>query len=168
MEGNEMMRYERMRSEQSPPRVSPPPPPPPPVSVAQRSTVDVTGATEALVVGPDDVLIVVFPEYTSVRDLHTVRDRFRDTGLRDDQYVLIAGAAQLGKVQRDGGRTYVRPKGTTGPRCDVCGEFISEWAGPLDDRGQVRAMPCGHEQIQPGNVRPKGTLDGYTVDGDPR
>lgn len=93
------------------------PPPPPPASgrgVAQRSTVDVTGATEALVVGPNDVLIISYPEDTDMDDLYRLRDRLLDSDLRPGQILLIAGAAKMVKVERDddGSRPYVRPHRT--------------------------------------------------------
>lgn len=97
-----------------PPPAAAPPPPPPVASgaVAQRSTVDVTGAVEALVVGPTDVLIVSFPEHMTMGELYEMRDRMRDSDLRDGQILLIAGADKMVKVQQDAPRTYVRPHAT--------------------------------------------------------
>lgn len=101
-----------------PPRLASPPPPPPPPSgaVPQRSTVDVTGATEALVVGPDEVLIVAFRDLAHYdyadSELDAIRERFRDTGLRDDQYILIAGDVVMSKVPRGAQPAYVRPQAT--------------------------------------------------------
>ena len=79
--------------------------------IEQRPTVDVTGASEALAVGPDEVLIVVFPN-ADRRDLETIRDRFRDSALRPDQILLIAGQAELAKTHKDAG---VVIEGSTAP-----------------------------------------------------
>lgn len=98
-----------------PPRAAAPPLPPPVASgaVAQRSTVDVTGATEALVVGPHDVLIIAFPEHVTMEELYSMRERLRDSDLRDGQILLIAGADKMVKVEGDeGSRVYVRPHAT--------------------------------------------------------
>lgn len=90
-----------------PARPTSPPPPPPvasgamPRDVAKRSTVDVTGATEALVVGPRDVLIISFPEHMTMDELYVMRDRLRDSDLRDGQIMLIAGADKMVKVDGD-------------------------------------------------------------------
>lgn len=86
----------------------------PPTAVAQRSTVDVTGANEALVVGPDEVLVVTFPADTSLDDMYEIRSRLLDSNLRTGQIILIAGAEMMAKVQRDRepGRAYVRPQET--------------------------------------------------------
>lgn len=81
--------------------------------VAKRSTVDVTGATEALVVGPTDVLIINFPAHVEMDELYRMRDRLRDSDLRDGQILLIAGAEKMVKVEGDEpGRPYVRPQAT--------------------------------------------------------
>lgn len=121
-----------------PARPASPPPPPPPASgrmpdddaryeefrrrweterhgqtyalPVQRSTVDVTGATEALVVGPHDVLIIAFNDGTTMDELYQVRERLRDSDLRDGQIMLIAGAEKIVKVQQDEPRTYPRPQ----------------------------------------------------------
>ena len=69
--------------------------------VAQRSTVDVTGATEALVVGPHDILVVMYPETVEMDELCLIRDAMRDTDLRDGQVVLLAGATKMVKVARE-------------------------------------------------------------------
>lgn len=152
---------------------SPPPPPPPasgatpvdwtrdpygvrkpePQAVAQRSTVDVTGAREALVVGPNDVLIVSFPEHVTVDELYEIRSRMLDSDLRPGQVLLVAGAEKFVKVEGDdGSRTYVRPSavGRTGPVCDQCGARVESWGGYTDENGggPVHAYPCGHAQGQ--------------------
>jgi hypothetical protein len=88
-----------------------------PRDVAQRSTVDVTGAVSALSVGPDDVLVVVFPDYVSASEMELLRNHFYDTGLRD-RFILIAGAESMAKVRRDHGRSYPRP-GTRDVESDV-------------------------------------------------
>lgn len=101
-----------------PARPTSPPAPPPPASgngVAQRSTVDVTGATEALVVGPRDVLIISYPATTTMRELYELRDRLRDSDLRDGQILLIAGAEKMVKVEGDPPQRYV---------CEGCGSPI--------------------------------------------
>lgn len=66
--------------------------------VEQHPTVDVTGATEALVVGPDDVLIVSFGDHVTVEEMEHIRDRMKDSGLRPGQILLIAGADRMVKM----------------------------------------------------------------------
>ena len=61
--------------------------------------VEVQGAKEGLVVGPNDVLVMHFP-FLSARDLEAVRDHFKTTGLRDDQFILINGTLNMSKVER--------------------------------------------------------------------
>lgn len=101
-----------------PARPTSPPPPPPvasgamPRDMAKRSTVDVTGAREALVVGPHDVLIISYPGHTTMEDLYAMRERLRDSDLRDGQILLIAGAEKIVKVEGDEPRAYVRPHAT--------------------------------------------------------
>lgn len=95
-----------------PPRPSAPPLPPPPASgrgVAQRSTVDVTGATEALVVGPRDVLVISFPDETTMRELYEIRTRLLDSDLRPGQVLLVAGAEKIVRVETEES-PYVRPR----------------------------------------------------------
>ncbi len=116
--------------------------------VTKRSTVDVTGATEALVVGPTDVLIINFPAHWTMRELYQVRDRLLDSDLRPGQILLIAGADKMVKVTHEAAnvaedlsRPYVRPQATiegagTGEawRCTVCKSPI--------ERG-LRCGKCG-------------------------
>lgn len=85
-----------------PARPTSPPLPPPPASgrgVVQRSTVDVTGATEALVVGPNDVLVISYPGDTEMDELYAIRQRLLDSDLRPGQMILIAGAEKIVRVQ---------------------------------------------------------------------
>lgn len=54
----------------------------------QRPTVDVTGAKEALVVGPDDVLIINIPPHSDQMMIKALRDALIECGLAD-RFVLI-------------------------------------------------------------------------------
>jgi hypothetical protein len=62
--------------------------------------VDVYGAAQALSVAPGEVLILAFADLSphDRRGLEAIRDRLRDTGLRDNQYVIIAGRVELTKI----------------------------------------------------------------------
>lgn len=68
--------------------------------IAARVTVEVAGPSEALTVGPDEVLVVVFPN-ANRGDLEHIRSRLTDSMLRPDQILLIAGYAQLAKAHKD-------------------------------------------------------------------
>lgn len=108
-----------------PPRPAVPPTPPLPASgrgVAQRSTVDVTGATEALVVGPRDVLVISFPESTTMGELYEIRQRLLDSDLRPGQVLLVAGAEKFVKVETDEPQAYA-PTGIVNRPCiTIAGE----------------------------------------------
>lgn len=78
------------------------------------ATVEVVGAREALVVGPDEVLVITFPDGVTREDLEHIRDRFLDSRLSPDRLILISGDAHMTKVKHrdsraDTARDYRRP-----------------------------------------------------------
>jgi len=75
---------------------------PAPGAVNTTPVVNVVGAEEGLVVGPDDVLVVTFSGYTPEWELIELRKAFLQAGLRDDQFVLIgANGTKLAKVRKE-------------------------------------------------------------------
>lgn len=66
--------------------------------ITRRNTVEILGPSEALTVGPSEVLVVVVHDYPDRYSLQEVRDRMRDAGLRDDQILLFGGNVTIGKA----------------------------------------------------------------------
>lgn len=85
-----------------PARLAQPPAPPPPASgnVERHGVVEILGPSEALTVGPDEVLVVVVHDYTDRWNLQQVRERMRDAGLREDQILLFGGYVSIGKAPK--------------------------------------------------------------------
>jgi hypothetical protein len=71
-----------------------------PTLTGTTPTVEVTGAKEALVVGPDDVLVVTLQGAT-VETMEWTRDQLRQAGLGPNQIILINGVEQLAKIRRE-------------------------------------------------------------------
>lgn len=67
----------------------PTPPPPLTGAVESRPTVEVRGPSEALTVGPDEVLVVVVRGIADRYSLEQVRSRLLDSRLRPDQILLF-------------------------------------------------------------------------------
>lgn len=77
-----------------PAQASAPPEPP------GRPTVDITGAREALVVGPDDLLVIVCPADSDTQEMRQMADALAESGLDRGRFLLVAGVESIAKVQK--------------------------------------------------------------------
>lgn len=100
-------------SEQEPLRIGRPTPPPLTGAVERRPTVEVRGPSEALTVGPDEVLVVVVHGYQDRYSLEQVRSRLLDSSLRPDQILIFGGDVTIAKAPKADVRVVLN--GDTGP-----------------------------------------------------
>jgi len=99
-----------------PPRADAPPASPYERLVASRPVLDVTGATAALAVGPDDVLVVTFPSDYADEDVFPggiadLRNRFLDVLPPGRFLIVFADGVEMSTVHSpaDPGRSYTHP-----------------------------------------------------------
>jgi hypothetical protein len=99
-----------------PDRLQAPPPPPPPASgnVERRGLVDVHGPSEALTVGPDEVLVIVCHGTTDRYELQHLRERCNDAGLRPEQILLFGAGFTIAKAPKDNIRITLEGETTDG------------------------------------------------------
>jgi hypothetical protein len=125
---------------------------------AQRSTVEVRGATAGVTVGPDQVLVLTFPPHVDRHELEQLRGRLLDSDLRPGQILLVAGHIQVAVVPA-AEPTPAGPADTSEPpalqsgpwkqeRCDSCRAAII-WAATAAGR----RMPVdAHVDRDAGNI----------------
>lgn len=69
--------------------------------IAVRAVVEVQGPSEALTVGPDEVLVIVCHGTDDRYELQQLRGRFLDAGLRPEQILLLGAGFTIGKAPKD-------------------------------------------------------------------
>lgn len=67
--------------------------------VDQTPTVEITGAKEALVVGPNDRLVMIMDPSFDVATIEWFRDQVRAAGLGPNQVVFVAGVDRIIKLE---------------------------------------------------------------------
>lgn len=67
-------------------------------AVEQVVTVEVMGAKEGLVIGPQDVLVLSFPGYANVDELEIIRRSLMNAGM-NGRFVLIGGQVNMAKMK---------------------------------------------------------------------
>lgn len=151
--------------------------------VPTRPVLDVTGATAALAVGPNEVLVVTFAsEYaddaTYPGAMAELRERFLDVLPPGRFLIIFADGVDMSKVDSppDPAHPYPLPVLTAGPTCPRCGspdavtvdgnvtrchrcqvQLIGEdmWA-PYADEPDDETLPEPVEEPRPAETVPKG------------